>query len=120
MGHPGVGQVANSGSLAALGMKNQRTPLLAVDLIVLGGDDLPLAVALQPGVGPDLALLQVGMGLVSADVVFAAVDDGQVFAEEAHLGIVEREPCAEYGPFSSRSSSALCSALRKCLYLCRP
>ena len=38
--------------------------LLAGDLVVLRGNHLPLAIALWPGVGPDLALLLVGMRLV--------------------------------------------------------
>src|ERR1700691_2851742 len=69
--------------------------LLAIDLVVLRGSDLPLTVALQPGIGPDLALLRVGMHFVFADGVLAAVNDGHVFArrrrsEEAHPGIVDR------------------------------
>ena len=40
--------------------------LLAGDQIVLRGNHLPLAIALWPGVGPDLALLLVGMRLVSS------------------------------------------------------
>src|SRR5216683_5963850 len=67
--------------------------LLAIDLVVLRGSDLPLTIALQPGIGPDLALLRVGMPFVFADGVLASVNDGHVFArrrrEEAHLGIVE-------------------------------
>lgn len=38
--------------------------LWAGDLVVLRGNHLPLAIALWPGVGPDLALLLVGMRLV--------------------------------------------------------
>src|SRR4029077_8362720 len=57
------------------------------------GGDLPLTIALQPGIGPDLALLRVWMRFVFADGVLAAVNDCYVFArrrrEEAHLGIVE-------------------------------
>ena len=67
--------------------------LLAIDLVVLRGSDLPLAIALQPGIGPDLALFRVGMRFVFADGVLAAVNDGNVFArrrrEEVHLRIVE-------------------------------
>src|SRR5216683_1753624 len=63
--------------------------LLAIDLVVLRGSDLPLTIALQPGIGPDLALLRVGMPFVFADGVLAAVKDCHVFAEEAHPGIVE-------------------------------
>src|SRR5450755_2263893 len=63
--------------------------LLALHLVVLRGSDLPFAIALQPGIGPHLALLGVRMHLVFADSVLAAVNDGYIFAEEAHLGIVD-------------------------------
>ena len=69
--------------------------LLAIDLVVLRGRDLPLPIALQPGISPDLAHLRVGMRFVFADGVLAAVNDGHIFArrgregEEAHPGIVE-------------------------------
>jgi len=85
--------------------------LLAIDLVVLRGSDLPLTIALQPGIGPDLALLRVGMRFVFADGVLAAVNDGHVFArrrkEKRTLASSSAQPCAECGPFSSRSSSAL-------------
>jgi len=44
----------------------------------LCGCDLPLTVALQPCIGPDLALLLVWMCFVLADGVLAAVNDGLV------------------------------------------
>ena len=62
---------------------------MAIDLVVLRGNDLPLAIALQPGIGPDLALLRLRMGFVFTEGVFAAVNDGHSFAEKAHLGTVE-------------------------------
>ena len=54
--------------------------LLAIDLVVLCGGDLPFTVALQPGIGPDLALFGVGMGFVFPDRVLTAVNDGHVLA----------------------------------------
>jgi hypothetical protein len=58
----------------------KHSQLLAIDLVVLRGSDLPLTVALQPGIGPDLALLRVWMRFVFADGVLAAVNDGHVVA----------------------------------------
>jgi hypothetical protein len=68
--------------------------LLAIDLVVLRGNNLPFAHAFQPGIGPDLAHHRVGMHFVFADGMLAAVNDGDVLSrrrsrEEAHLGIVE-------------------------------
>ena len=63
--------------------------LLAIDSVVLCGGDLPLAVALQPGIGPDLAYLRLRMRFVFADGVLAAINDGHVFAEKMHPGIVD-------------------------------
>ena len=49
--------------------------LVAIDLIVLGSNDLPLTITLQPGICPDLALLYVWMRFVSTSGVLAAIDD---------------------------------------------
>src|SRR5580658_6565878 len=65
------------------------TWLPAIDLVVLRGSDLPLTIALQPGISPDLALLCVRMRFVFADGVLAAVNDCHIFAEKTDLGIVE-------------------------------
>lgn len=66
--------------------------LLAIDLVVLRGNDPPLAIALQPGIGPDRELSHVGRCFVFTEGVLAAVNDCHSSAEEAHLGIVERCP----------------------------
>src|SRR5262245_57358084 len=63
--------------------------LLALHAIVLRGHDLPLAPALEPGIGPDLAYLRFGMRFVFADCVLGAIDNGEVFTDEVHLGIVD-------------------------------
>ena len=44
---------------------------------------------LQPRIGPNLAHLSVRLGLVFADSVFAAIDDGNTISEEIHFGLVE-------------------------------
>ena len=101
MGHPRLGGAsrkrqrrARSGPPAGCWPVCRSSPYVFHCFRAAGGGDLPLSVALQPGIGPDLALLRVGMGSVFADGVLAAVNDGHVFAEEAHLRIVE---CAAGG-----------------------
>ena len=65
----------------------------------LRGSALPLTVALQPGIGPDLALLRVRLRLVFADGVFAAINDCHVFAEKSHPGIVDCTTMRRVRPF---------------------
>src|ERR1700722_2919000 len=74
----------------SIAQRSPRFPLAAIDLVVLRGGDLPLPIALQPGISPDLALLRVGMRFVFANSVLAAVNDCHAFAERPHLGVVER------------------------------
>src|SRR5437868_5835906 len=51
--------------------ERKRVTLLAIDLVVLRGNDLPLTIAFQPRICPDLALLRVWMRFVFADGVLA-------------------------------------------------
>jgi len=63
--------------------------LLAIDFVVLCSNDLPLTFTFQPGIGPGLALLRVGVIFVFAYRVLAAANDCHVFTEKAHFGIFE-------------------------------
>ena len=102
--------------------ERKRVTLLAIDLVVLRGNDLPLTIAFQPRICPDLALLRVWMRFVFADRVLAAVNDGHVFVpqrrrrrrrEEAHLGIVEVHSRApSVGLFHRGAHLPCCSARR--------
>ena len=53
------------------------------------GDDLPPTAALQPRVSPNLAHLCVRLGLVFADSMFAAVDNGKTVSEETHFSLIK-------------------------------
>jgi hypothetical protein len=45
---------------------------------IFGGDDLPLSIALEPGVGPDERLDELLAVLGSLSSAFAAIGDGEV------------------------------------------
>ena len=76
--------------------------LLTFHAIILRGDDLSRTVALQRRVGPHLAHLCARLGLVFADCMFAAINDGDAVSEEMHLGLIEpaamRAVCAPLIP----------------------
>jgi hypothetical protein len=52
--------------------------LSAFHAVIVRRDDLPCSAALQPCIGPNLTYLCVGLGLVFADGMFAAIDEGEV------------------------------------------
>ena len=63
--------------------------LLTFHAIIMRGDDLPLAATLQPRITPNLANLRAWLGLVFADSVFAAIDDGEIVSEEMYFGLIK-------------------------------
>jgi len=53
------------------------------------GDDLPRSAPFQPRIGPNLAHLCARLGLVFAESMFTAIDNGDTVSEEMHFGLIE-------------------------------
>src|SRR6185437_11421642 len=71
--------------------QRQRFPryLLTFHAIIMRGDDLPLTATVQPRIGPNLTNLCAWLGLVFADSMFAAIDQGEIVSEEMYFGLIE-------------------------------
>src|SRR5258708_13720006 len=73
-------------------MQHKRSGVLKLPTfhaIIVRGDDLAGSAALQPRVSPNLAHLCVRLGLVFADSMFAAVDNGKTVSEETHFSLIK-------------------------------
>src|ERR1700731_2357356 len=68
-------------------LKNLCRALFAVHLGVLGGDDLPPAIPLEPSIRPNQASRFVGSVLRLSDSTFAPVHHGEVVTEETDLRV---------------------------------
>src|ERR1017187_1891694 len=63
--------------------------LVTFHAIIVRGDDLPRTAAFQPRIGPNLAHLCARLGLVFAESMFAAIDNGDTVSEKMHFGLIE-------------------------------
>src|SRR5579871_787502 len=62
---------------------------LAGHAVIVRGDNAPRPVALEPGIGPNLAHLGIGLSGVFADGMLAAIDHGEIVSEEVHLRFID-------------------------------